>query len=233
MSAQHATAAAPPLGMALYHGFGANTFSWSFVQRRLAQRLGAVVTAHDQPGFGLTQRCADHSFAKHHVWRPQSLLLCLLSVPIAANREPEGLNACGWSTACRPQQLSAYTLQFNGTLGRTVLDKELAASRGDGTSGGAQRVLAGHSMGGACVAAEAAANPEVASQCADPLTLMQRRCGRVPAGSLALQDVVARNVQQLVDAQSALSGFEEYWLVGRRGWRRWCWWHPPSWPSPI
>ena len=46
----------PKLGLAMYHGFGANTFSWSFVDRLLSQRLGALVTSHDMPGFGLTQR---------------------------------------------------------------------------------------------------------------------------------------------------------------------------------
>ena len=38
------------------HGFGASAYSWSFVQRELAGDLGATVTAHDMPGFGLTQR---------------------------------------------------------------------------------------------------------------------------------------------------------------------------------
>lgn len=41
-----------------FHGFGANTWSWSRVQQLLADRLAGVVTAHDMPGFGLTQRCA-------------------------------------------------------------------------------------------------------------------------------------------------------------------------------
>lgn len=45
-----------PCGLAMYHGFGANTFSWSFVDRRLAEKLGATVVSHDMPGFGLTQR---------------------------------------------------------------------------------------------------------------------------------------------------------------------------------
>ena len=45
-----------PCGLAMYHGFGANTFSWSFVDRRLAEELGATVVSHDMPGFGLTQR---------------------------------------------------------------------------------------------------------------------------------------------------------------------------------
>lgn len=42
--------------IALYHGFGANTFSWSFVTHKLAKRLTALVVTHDMPGFGLTQR---------------------------------------------------------------------------------------------------------------------------------------------------------------------------------
>ena len=46
------------LALALLHGFGANAFSWSYVDRQLAARLHAQVTAHDMPGFGLTQRCA-------------------------------------------------------------------------------------------------------------------------------------------------------------------------------
>ena len=45
-----------PLAIACYHGFGANTFSWAAVQEQLAQKLQAVVVAHDMPGFGLTQR---------------------------------------------------------------------------------------------------------------------------------------------------------------------------------
>ena len=45
-----------PLGVHCYHGFGSNTWSWSKVQQGLADKLGAVVTSHDMPGFGLTQR---------------------------------------------------------------------------------------------------------------------------------------------------------------------------------
>ena len=38
------------------HGFGASCFSWQFTLRDMAQRCRAVVTAHDMPGFGLSQR---------------------------------------------------------------------------------------------------------------------------------------------------------------------------------
>jgi pimeloyl-ACP methyl ester carboxylesterase len=55
-----ATAAArsgPVPALHCYHGFGSNTWSWSLVQKPLADRLQALVTSHDMPGFGLTQRC--------------------------------------------------------------------------------------------------------------------------------------------------------------------------------
>mmetsp|Transcript_7462 Transcript_7462/g.21080 ORF Transcript_7462/g.21080 Transcript_7462/m.21080 type:complete len:535 (-) Transcript_7462:143-1747(-) len=39
-----------------YHGFGANVFSWAMCQQELADEVNGVVTAHDSPGFGLTQR---------------------------------------------------------------------------------------------------------------------------------------------------------------------------------
>lgn len=39
-----------------FHGFGANTASWAYFRRPLSEALGAQVTAHDMPGFGLTQR---------------------------------------------------------------------------------------------------------------------------------------------------------------------------------
>ncbi|GIM17480.1 hypothetical protein Vretimale_20030 [Volvox reticuliferus] len=39
-----------------YHGFGANLGSYKRVQEQMAAVLRGVVTAHDMPGFGLTQR---------------------------------------------------------------------------------------------------------------------------------------------------------------------------------
>ena len=51
----HAGAAAAT-AVHCYHGFGANTASWAYMRRPLSDALGAQVTAHDMPGFGLTQR---------------------------------------------------------------------------------------------------------------------------------------------------------------------------------
>lgn len=41
------------------HGFGSHTFSFSFIQKRLAERLKAIITAHDMCGFGLSERSKD------------------------------------------------------------------------------------------------------------------------------------------------------------------------------
>ena len=74
---------AKPLALHCYHGFGANTFSWSYVYKSLAQQLHAQVTKHDMPGFGLTQR---------------------------------------------PRHTDGYSFDYNGRLGRLVMDAELVAA---------------------------------------------------------------------------------------------------------
>ena len=74
---------AHPTAVHCYHGFGANTFSWSYVYKALSEQLHAQVTKHDMPGFGLTQR---------------------------------------------PRDIDGYSLEFNGRLGRLVMDAELAAA---------------------------------------------------------------------------------------------------------
>lgn len=74
---------AHPVALHCYHGFGANTFSWSYVYKSLAKQLHAQVTKHDMPGFGLTQR---------------------------------------------PRHTDGYSFDFNGRLGRLVMDAELVAA---------------------------------------------------------------------------------------------------------
>ena len=63
-----------PCGLAMYHGFGANTFSWSYVDKRLAEQLGVIVVSHDMPGFGLTQR---------------SVGMCCFTPPATGRRAPD------------------------------------------------------------------------------------------------------------------------------------------------
>lgn len=50
--------ASPRAAVHCYHGFGANTGSWDPIQARLSS-MGALVTSHDMPGFGLTGRPSD------------------------------------------------------------------------------------------------------------------------------------------------------------------------------
>ena len=54
-----AAPALPGVAVALFHGFGANTWSWAPVQGQLADEVNGLVTAHCMPGFGLTERSRD------------------------------------------------------------------------------------------------------------------------------------------------------------------------------
>lgn len=76
-------------------------------------------------------------------------------------------NVCWFVGECRPLSPEPYTLQFNGHLGRQIMDAELASEQADAESATAvpqaRRVLMGHSLGAACAVAEAIAHPEVSS----------------------------------------------------------------------
>lgn len=82
-------------GMALWHGFGANTYSWECeALQRLAEALchGSVITAHDCPGFGLTERAlsaAKYTFKANAVIGRKVLDLELQRDPVASQRAVE------------------------------------------------------------------------------------------------------------------------------------------------
>eukprot|EP00803_Ostreobium_quekettii_P002667 evm.model.scf_1497.2 EVM.evm.TU.scf_1497.2 scf_1497:19028-24291(-) len=67
--------------MHLYHGFGTSLWTWEDVQAKLARQCRAVVSAHDMPGFGISDR---------------------------------------------PQAVAAYSLGFNGRIGRVLMDSMLS-----------------------------------------------------------------------------------------------------------
>jgi len=67
--------------MHLYHGFGTSLWTWEDVQAKLARQCRAVVSAHDMPGFGISDR---------------------------------------------PQAVAAYSLGFNGRIGRVIMDSMLS-----------------------------------------------------------------------------------------------------------
>lgn len=60
----HAPSAVPRAALHCYHGFGANTGSWAPVQAKMSHELDALVTSHDMPGFGLTERWAIHRHSR-------------------------------------------------------------------------------------------------------------------------------------------------------------------------
>lgn len=67
-----------------FHGFGANVESWDNVQKRLAESASAVVSAHDTPGFGLTDRYK-HTWSRSWMYKTATYTLMWHwnSIPIA------------------------------------------------------------------------------------------------------------------------------------------------------
>ncbi|KAG2437581.1 hypothetical protein HYH02_011221 [Chlamydomonas schloesseri] len=124
-----------------YHGFGANLGSYKRVQGLMAQALGGVVTAHDMPGFGLTQRPTDmSSYFLTFNGRLGRLVL---------DYELQQLGLLQPAPASAPTVTA--TAAEGGGEGTT------AAS---GRQGPIKRILIGHSLGGACAALEAVTDPE-------------------------------------------------------------------------
>ncbi|CAL8467707.1 g7245 [Coccomyxa elongata] len=140
-SAQAHSGAIPAI--ATYHGFGANTFSWSFVDRKLARQLQALVVSHDMPGFGLTQRTPD--VEDYSIQSNGRIGRMVLDAELAAN---------SFIAAPRPQQAKA---EASGEAYAVAAD---ARSSGQVSSGRVRRILVGHSLGAACAAAEVIDHPE-------------------------------------------------------------------------
>eukprot|EP00884_Botryococcus_braunii_P016848 jgi/Botrbrau1/3847/Bobra.0183s0072.1 len=135
---------AKPLAVAAYHGFGANTGSWEYVYKPLAQRLQAQVTHSDMPGFGLTQR-------------PVRMRYYTLQINGHFGREimDAELEAAG---LIPPLPKGEQTPRGGGAIRGP--DGEWVPRRPRHPAGVATRVLMGHSMGAACCAAEVIAHPE-------------------------------------------------------------------------
>mmetsp|Transcript_4384 Transcript_4384/g.12656 ORF Transcript_4384/g.12656 Transcript_4384/m.12656 type:complete len:464 (+) Transcript_4384:335-1726(+) len=168
-----AAAASPAIaGAHCYHGFGANSWSWSFVQAKLANALGVTVTAHDMPAFGLTERPKKDSFfsldfnGKLGRAILESQLQEEASIPTspdATSADSSGKNGHSSSDGGSGNSYSSSTASHNGVSGpqngKRDADSVGKGSRGgNGMSGG--RILIGHSLGAACAAAEAIARPE-------------------------------------------------------------------------
>ncbi|CAD7704677.1 unnamed protein product [Ostreobium quekettii] len=130
----------PTLGMHLYHGFGANLYSWGPVHARLAQSLNACVTAHDTPGFGLTSRPAKLSA---YSLATSGRLGCLVL-------EKEVSSAQGGLEA------GTHASESSDTSARAGLAMDAPTMPEPPTL---QRILVGHSMGSLSVALDVVDNP--------------------------------------------------------------------------
>jgi len=113
------------------HGFGASSYSWSFVQQQLATIIQGPVTAHDMPGFGLSHRPKSSNY-----------------YTLAFN----GLVARSILDQQLEQKNDTDTDYDNDTSG----DKEKKAP----SKKKKKRVIIGHSMGAAAAAEGVIAHPE-------------------------------------------------------------------------
>lgn len=124
-----------------------------------------------------TEQCAYAPYTHHVSFLCKSNRTCAGTANLLLSPIPSGFpHPC-----CRPPTVPSYTLQFNGNLGRQVMDAELAAhgqlaventiqredsAHMDGHAPKSpakepRRVLIGHSLGAACAAAEVIENPKV------------------------------------------------------------------------
>ncbi|KAJ9508121.1 hypothetical protein QJQ45_021459, partial [Haematococcus lacustris] len=131
------------VAMHCYHGFGANLFSWAAVQPLLAASLGGIVSAHDAPGFGLTQRPADVS--SYYLDFNGSLGALVMEAELAAVLATRP--AASSSTAGQPQgddKLQSGVHEVikatgaAGAAGRKEEDADSALGKGQGQGQGPQ-----------------------------------------------------------------------------------------------
>lgn len=168
---QAAAASAPAAVVHCLHGFGASSYSWSFVQQEMADALHAVVTAHDMPGFGLSQRPRSPSYYTLHF--NGDTALSILDAELSAAQQAAAVSHSAASTtssspaaALPPQQkeqLRSHPVQKSASAGSVDSTGSADDCTGDSFAAGGpspaapsaawpKRVLIGHSMGGAAAA---------------------------------------------------------------------------------
>ncbi|KXZ46407.1 hypothetical protein GPECTOR_44g81 [Gonium pectorale] len=159
-----------------YHGFGANLGSYKRVQDQMAAVLRGVVTSHDMPGFGLTQRPSEmSSYFLTFNGRLGRLVLDyeLQQLGLLAGgdggggggRAPAGSAVAAAATAAaEPQRATGGDSVQSSIAAPSAGGGAMAQSVKAGAEAGARppikRILLGHSLGGACAALEAVTGPE-------------------------------------------------------------------------
>ncbi|CAG9460715.1 unnamed protein product [Pedinophyceae sp. YPF-701] len=144
------------------HGFGASAGSWALCQQGLADALGAVVTAHDMPGFGLTERPA--SLRDYTSDSNASIIMDIVNAVDrpesggAAESVPGGPEV-GKRLGDSGREDSASSVA-NDDPDASVRNSPTRSGR-DGPSGGA--VLMGHSLGALSVSEALISNPRAVS----------------------------------------------------------------------
>jgi pimeloyl-ACP methyl ester carboxylesterase len=137
----------PPVNVAIHclHGFGASLYSWSMVQTKLATACRALVTSHDMPGFGLSQRPS---------WgRAYSLAFNGSAASRILDAELNKVIHITWEKT--EEELTKLKTSDNNN-GNGAAAHLASLSR----SSFPKKVLIGHSMGGASAAEGVIRNPE-------------------------------------------------------------------------
>ena len=129
----------PTAALACLHGFGASSYSWSFVQRDLACACDAIVTSHDMCGFGLSQRPAHR--------HPYSLAFNgSAALTILDEELHNSSNNMNEDNSSRSTTFSTPETNTDDEVNNK--DQKMAFSSVKTT----RKILVGHSMGGAAAA---------------------------------------------------------------------------------
>ena len=147
----------------LWHWFGANLSSWLRVQQILADRLGALVSAHDTPGLGLTERSPSLAVYSSEVDAAVGLLVSDHSLSLHCDdteMEDDGNREREMWGERMVTEISAEEEEEEEDARGSVSPRRRARSGGRVCPSDDSMVLIGHSLGGLAAARAAVAAPE-------------------------------------------------------------------------
>ncbi|KAK9792730.1 hypothetical protein WJX73_009891 [Symbiochloris irregularis] len=149
----------PATAVHCYHGFGANTGSWSYLRQPLASVLDAQVTAHDMPGFGLTQRLKDPS--SYTLGFNGRVGRVLMDAELAEESiiPPFNVEAAAQAPTLE-SSLMFPARQMSVDMEVDLSEARAAAAESNAAAHPVRRILMGHSMGAVSAVAEAIKRPE-------------------------------------------------------------------------
>ncbi|KAL4531393.1 hypothetical protein Ndes2526B_g04483 [Nannochloris sp. 'desiccata'] len=138
----------PSVAIHCLHGFGASLYSWSMVQNKIATICSALVTSHDMPGFGLSQRPS---------W-PGAYSLAFNGRAAARILDTELNNIINNTNTTHEEEETENN--YDGDTSGVLLLSPKSSRLASHPLSSLKKVLIGHSMGGASAAEGAIRHPE-------------------------------------------------------------------------